>query len=389
MVVRAGNPRPTTAGERLFATYLCANGIDFEFEPLIAGKRKRPDFLVRLGNNVATCEVKDLHRKRPLPGGAVAVNPYASIRDEIDESRRKFGEFKDRPCILVLHNVDDWQFSHYPPILFGAMLGDLGISFQVADGGRKNPPPPTETRSVFLHSGKMLYGDPRRTESHARIQNTTISAVAVVSEFDVRNPAFDEEFARRLRVFRERTGRKPSDSEWIQIRIEQSDEIDPVLRTVPRVVAAENPFARVPLPSSMFNGSCDERYRYCPSRGVIERVFAGSDLVAAEQVAPGDVMHRLERFRAALLREFQPAKVILFGSQAAGTARPDSDVDLLVVFPGDGDLSHRSLDIRRRIPCDFPLDLVVRSEGELKRRLMQGDTFLQSILDDGRVIYAA
>jgi hypothetical protein len=34
-----------------------------------------------------------------------------------------------------------------------------------------------------------------------------------------------------------------------------------------------------------------------------------------------------------LVREFQPARVILFGSRARGDAGPDSDIDLLVVMP--------------------------------------------------------
>jgi uncharacterized protein len=34
-----------------------------------------------------------------------------------------------------------------------------------------------------------------------------------------------------------------------------------------------------------------------------------------------------------IVEKFDPLQVILFGSRARGDARPDSDVDLLVVFP--------------------------------------------------------
>jgi len=35
-------------------------------------------------------------------------------------------------------------------------------------------------------------------------------------------------------------------------------------------------------------------------------------------------------------REFQPEKVLLFGSHARGEPHPDSDVDLLVIMPSEG-----------------------------------------------------
>lgn len=44
----------------------------------------------------------------------------------------------------------------------------------------------------------------------------------------------------------------------------------------------------------------------------------------------------IQRLTETLVREFHPQKVILFGSRAYGTARPDSDVDFLVVLPFEG-----------------------------------------------------
>ncbi len=39
------------------------------------------------------------------------------------------------------------------------------------------------------------------------------------------------------------------------------------------------------------------------------------------------IQHMVDR----IVQRFHPVRVILFGSHARGTARPDSDVDLLVV----------------------------------------------------------
>lgn len=387
MVVRSRGAEPTTAGERLFVEYLRTRGLRHRYEPPTAGKRKNPDFEVTVGDGCVYCEVKDLHGDEQ-PRRASAFNPYLKIRAEIKKSRRQFGEFKDYPCVLVLHNVSEWRFSHDPPILLGAMLGDLGIACPVDPSGAATMTP-TAWQEVFLQRGAMRFQNPQAPGARATIHNTTISAVAVLNEFDLHNPAFEPEFRRRVDGFERREGRQPSEREWIGLRMALYGEIPLAHRTLPRVIVVDNPVARLKVPDSMFAGSCDARYRWNPVTGQIQRVFAGADLAISEEIAANGVIQRLEKYYAVLVREFKPSKVILFGSRAAGSARSDSDVDLLVIFPGDGDISARSLDIRRRIPCDFPLDLVVRSEGELKRRLKQGDTFLQSILDEGRVIYAA
>ena len=54
-----------------------------------------------------------------------------------------------------------------------------------------------------------------------------------------------------------------------------------------------------------------------------------------------------------IAREFQPDKIILFGSYAHGQPRPDSDVDLLVVLPFEGRGFRKSLEILNRVSPDF------------------------------------
>jgi len=56
-------------------------------------------------------------------------------------------------------------------------------------------------------------------------------------------------------------------------------------------------------------------------------------------VEPMDLQEILREFRSGLERLYGPrlANVVLFGSRARHEARPDSDIDLLVVLRGDVD----------------------------------------------------
>lgn len=87
-----------------------------------------------------------------------------------------------------------------------------------------------------------------------------------------------------------------------------------------------------------------------------------------------------------IAERLSPRKVILFGSHAHGRADSDSDVDLLVITdrPAGPDAS---LQVRRAIDYDFPLDLIIYDANRLKRRLVAGDWFLQDAIEGGKVLY--
>lgn len=89
-----------------------------------------------------------------------------------------------------------------------------------------------------------------------------------------------------------------------------------------------------------------------------------------------------------IAREFDPDKIILFGSFARGTAGPDSDVDLLVIVPHVGKSWRKAAEIRSRIRNRFPVDLLVRAPEEMHRRLQARDPFLRDIAERGVVLHA-
>jgi predicted nucleotidyltransferase len=88
-----------------------------------------------------------------------------------------------------------------------------------------------------------------------------------------------------------------------------------------------------------------------------------------------------------IIREFQPEKIVLFGSYAYGSPRPDSDVDLLVVLPFEGKGFRKSIEILNRISPDFSVDLLARQPQDTARRYADGDPLIREALDRGRVLY--
>ena len=98
---------------------------------------------------------------------------------------------------------------------------------------------------------------------------------------------------------------------------------------------------------------------------------------------------QIREFGRRLAREFKPRKVVLFGSYAYGSPRPDSDVDLLVVMPLDGNPVDKSVEMRLRLRPRFPLDLLIRTPAKIRERLAMGDDFIKDIFDKGKVLYEA
>src|ERR1700722_20589940 len=85
-------------------------------------------------------------------------------------------------------------------------------------------------------------------------------------------------------------------------------------------------------------------------------------------------MRVIRRYARAIAEEFQPDKIILFGSYAYGTPHTDSDVDLLVVMPTRNQ-HDQAVRIRWRLAAPFPVDLIVRTPKQMKWRLEEKESY--------------
>jgi len=100
-------------------------------------------------------------------------------------------------------------------------------------------------------------------------------------------------------------------------------------------------------------------------------------------------MKRITDLTSQIAREFNPDRIILFGSYAYGQPGDDSDVDILVVLPFKGKAVRKAIEIRNRINPGIPVDLIVRTPEQVAERIANNDWFMREIVEKGRTMYEA
>ena len=96
----------------------------------------------------------------------------------------------------------------------------------------------------------------------------------------------------------------------------------------------------------------------------------------------------LDEFKHRIVPIFQPRRIILFGSYAAGRPGPDSDLDILVVMEVKGSTRQKANEIDllmadRVIPMDF---IVLTPEQYEQQKDIIG-TMVRQADREGKVIY--
>lgn len=86
---------------------------------------------------------------------------------------------------------------------------------------------------------------------------------------------------------------------------------------------------------------------------------------------------------------FKPERIILFGSQAQGTAGMESDIDLLVVFDKCSDKRSTTVSIMKALSdVSVSKDIIVATSDELSARGELQSTILYSALNEGKILYS-
>jgi uncharacterized protein len=103
--------------------------------------------------------------------------------------------------------------------------------------------------------------------------------------------------------------------------------------------------------------------------------------IAEDPAVPENLVRRIAE-------RFSPDKIILFGSCARGDARPDSDIDLLVLFSEVGDPNKRAAELYASL-MDFPrpMDIVVSTSSRFERYRDVVNTVYWPASREGIVLY--
>ncbi len=287
-----------TVSEQIFEHYLHLNGYtQIEFHPHLAETTRKPDYRVALGNRRILFEVKEFRASEQdfmgsrdangIRGGA--YDPYVRIRQKIDDAREKFRGIKDQTCCLVLFNQEKPLVDLTWQIVYGAMLGPIGVSIPFNPGlGSFDR---SDARDVFGVNGKC-----------GPSQNRTLSAVIVLEPLLLGESRF------RCHMNRLRGEMADRNLTWDEIfELERSErekargtECDASLIQW-RVVVLENPWASNAFDRSLFCGRFDERYGDRDQDGTIQRIFVGEAVKEIEALEEKYPSHKQRVMRSGWL----------------------------------------------------------------------------------------
>ncbi len=110
------------------------------------------------------------------------------------------------------------------------------------------------------------------------------------------------------------------------------------------------------------------------------------------KIALGNKRNAARQIRTIVERitsQFLPDKIILFGSHAKGTARSDSDVDILVVMPVEGSRRAKAVEIGVALhDVAIPKDVIVVTPQDFEWRKDVIGTIEWPAAREGKVLYA-
>jgi hypothetical protein len=246
--------------ESLFESYLRNLQINFVYESEVQGRRKRPDYRVEKSGKVCWFEVKELFEPEVKPTGW--YDPTDPLEEKIDQARKKFKEYKDSCCTLVLHSCK----SIYRPLM---IPGIISAAFG-------------EYLSVEPSQGQTLVDEPLRFKYRGKAKlrtdvNTTVSAIILLQHYQLESRWVDAFYRIRERIDLGESIGPFAYAEEFESMNGSEGEIE--FGNSVRTVVLENPHARIRFPSQILGGPLDQRWGMVRSSGWYSPISMGSELI--------------------------------------------------------------------------------------------------------------
>lgn len=109
-------------------------------------------------------------------------------------------------------------------------------------------------------------------------------------------------------------------------------------------------------------------------------------VILGQTLALEYIMNEIQSLKEQIVSLYAPSTIILFGSQAKGTATKNSDIDLCIIKDTD---NKRGLltDMYLNIESNKPFDLLLYTEAEWKQCIEDSTSFAYQISKKGTVLY--
>jgi len=97
----------------------------------------------------------------------------------------------------------------------------------------------------------------------------------------------------------------------------------------------------------------------------------------------------LEKIVNRIVDNYNPEKIILFGSYAYGHPDEESDLDLLIIKKSNLPRHKRAREVRKFLwgITDIPKDIIVYTQEEIDEWKNVEEAFITNVIKNGRVLY--
>lgn len=99
-------------------------------------------------------------------------------------------------------------------------------------------------------------------------------------------------------------------------------------------------------------------------------------------------MRQIQDIVNRIAKNYNPDKIILFGSYARGNYNDNSDLDFILVKETNTPKHKRGIEVRRLFyGLPIPMDFKIYTSTEFNNELSNRYSFLNSAIQDGKVLY--